>query len=202
MFPLRWNFPFRKKDGSVTTIDDAISSGGGGGGGYTLPTASASTKGGVKIGAGLTMEGEVLNNTNPTPYSLPTASAETLGGVKVGSGLSITDGVLSATGGGGGSALYSHDIVFANVRDMVCTCHIISDSGTAFTLSSLATYLASKGYDGNTSNKYVSAYGYYNSKTIYGIGSSDGTNVQTFNATNASSAFPSSVTVYDTVIEL
>lgn len=103
MFPLRWNFPFRKKDGSISTIDDAISEGGGGGGGYTLPTASAETKGGIKVGSGLTMNGETLNNSNPTPYSLPTASAETLGGVKVGSGLSITDGVLSASGGGGGS---------------------------------------------------------------------------------------------------
>lgn len=95
MFPIPFNFPFRKKDGSLVTIDDAITSGGGGGGGYTLPTASADTKGGVKIGSGLSMSGEVLNNSNPTPYSLPTASAETLGGVKVGSGLSITDGVLS-----------------------------------------------------------------------------------------------------------
>lgn len=111
MFPIPFNFPFRKKDGSLTTIDDAITSGGGGGG-YTLPTASAETKGGVKIGSGLTMEGEVLNNSNPTPYSLPTASAETLGGVKVGSGLSITDGVLSATGGGGSyTPDYVHDVL-------------------------------------------------------------------------------------------
>lgn len=94
MFPLRWNFPFRKKDGSITTIDDAISEGGGGGG-YTLPTASADTKGGIKIGSGLSMSGEVLNNTNPTAYTLPTASAETLGGVKIGSGLSISEGVLN-----------------------------------------------------------------------------------------------------------
>lgn len=93
MFPIPFNFPFRKKDGSLITIDDAISSGGGGG--YTLPTASAETKGGVKIGSGLSMSGEVLNNSNPTPYSLPTASAETLGGVKVGNGLTISDGVLS-----------------------------------------------------------------------------------------------------------
>lgn len=33
----------------------------GGGGSYTLPTASASTKGGIKIGEGLSMDGEVLN---------------------------------------------------------------------------------------------------------------------------------------------
>lgn len=96
MFPLPWNFPFRKKDGTIIDINDAM--GGGGGEPYVLPTASAETKGGVKIGSGLTMDGEVLNNSNPTPYSLPTASAETLGGIKVGSGLSIDDGVLSAGG--------------------------------------------------------------------------------------------------------
>lgn len=92
MFPIRWNFPFRKKDGSMSTIGGEIENAGGS---YTLPTASAETKGGVKIGSGLTMTGEVLSNNNPTPYSLPTASSETLGGVKVGSGLSIDDGVLS-----------------------------------------------------------------------------------------------------------
>lgn len=101
MFPLRWNFPFRKKDGSMTTVEEAISSGGSS---YELPTASANTKGGVKIGSGLSMSGETLNNSNPTPYSLPTASAEVLGGIKVGSGLSIADGVLSALASGGGHA--------------------------------------------------------------------------------------------------
>lgn len=103
MFPISFNFPFRKKDGSITTMEDAISSGGGS---YTLPTASAETKGGVKIGSGLSMSGETLNNNNPTPYVLPTASAETKGGVKVGSGLSIDEnGVLSASGGSGGIIL-------------------------------------------------------------------------------------------------
>lgn len=102
MFPfgrIPFNFPFLKKDGSISTIGDEINAGGGGG--YTLPTASDSTKGGVKIGAGLTMTGEVLSNDNPTPYTLPTAGADTKGGVKVGSGLSIDEnGVLSANGGG------------------------------------------------------------------------------------------------------
>ena len=42
--------------------------------------------------------------SSASPYELPTASASVLGGVKVGSGLSIDgSGVLSATGGGGGS---------------------------------------------------------------------------------------------------
>lgn len=101
MFPIPFNFPFKKSDGSLSTIGAEISAGGGGGG-YTLPTASASTKGGVKIGSGLTMTGEVLSNDNPTPYSLPIAAANVLGGVKVGTNLSIDEnGVLSASGGGG-----------------------------------------------------------------------------------------------------
>lgn len=54
MFPIPWNFPFRKKDGSLGKIEDL-------GGSYTLPTASTETKGGVKIGSGLTMTGEVLS---------------------------------------------------------------------------------------------------------------------------------------------
>lgn len=37
--------------------------GGGGGGGYVLPTASTTVKGGIKVGNGLEMEGEVLNAT-------------------------------------------------------------------------------------------------------------------------------------------
>ena len=77
-------------------INDLIDNGGGGGS-YTLPTASSSTKGGVKIGSGLSMNGEVLNNTNPTPYSLPTASSSTKGGVKIGNGLSMSGDTLNNT---------------------------------------------------------------------------------------------------------
>lgn len=55
MFPISWSTIFRKKDGSLVNMEDAIS-GGGGGGGYTLPTATASRLGGVKIGSGVTVE--------------------------------------------------------------------------------------------------------------------------------------------------
>lgn len=72
---------------------------GSGGSAYVLPTASAETLGGVKVGDNLTIADGVLSAPAPTPaYVLPTASAETLGGVKVGSGLSIADGVLSVAG--------------------------------------------------------------------------------------------------------
>ncbi len=99
---------------------------------YELPTASASTKGGVMVGANLSIENDVLSATDTTyseattsasglmsatdktkmdgiedganNYSLPTASTSELGGVKVdGSSITInSSGVISATGGGGG----------------------------------------------------------------------------------------------------
>ena len=134
MFPIPFNFPFINKNGSRTTIGDAISAGGGGSQ-YTLPTASADTKGGVKIGSGLTMTGEVLSNNNPTPYSLPTASADTLGGVKVGSGLSITDGVLSAAGGGGGGGHCFHVVTTDSSYSEILV--FTSNSSIASTFESL-----------------------------------------------------------------
>lgn len=86
MFPIPFNFPFINKNGSRTTIGDAMSAS------ATIPTASADVKGGVKIGSNLTMTGEVLN------YDLPTASANTKGGVKIGSGINIAeDGTISVT---------------------------------------------------------------------------------------------------------
>lgn len=60
---------------------------------YSLPTASASVKGGIKVGSGLSMSGETLNNTYS--YTLPTASTSVKGGIKVGSGLSMSGETLN-----------------------------------------------------------------------------------------------------------
>ena len=57
---------------------------------YTLPNATTSTLGGIRVGSGLTISSGTLS------YTLPTASAGTLGGVRVGSGLTISGGVLAA----------------------------------------------------------------------------------------------------------
>lgn len=73
---------------------------GSGGSTYILPTASADTLGGVKVGDNLNIDDGVLSA--PDPYELQAASDETLGGIKVGSNLSIDEnGVLSAAGGSG-----------------------------------------------------------------------------------------------------
>jgi phage-related tail fiber protein len=63
---------------------------------YTLPNASASTLGGVKVGSGLSIDGSGVLTANV--QALNPATASTLGGVKVGGGLAVTaDGTLSAT---------------------------------------------------------------------------------------------------------
>lgn len=75
----------------------------GGGTGYTLPTASATRKGGIKVrdgDDGLKMEGEYLTVTltGGSDYSLKPATTSRLGGIKVGEGLDIDDnGVLSCS---------------------------------------------------------------------------------------------------------
>ena len=71
-----------------------------GGGTYVLPAATSSVLGGVRVGAGLSVD---VNGLLAATYALPTATASVLGGVKVGPGLAIDGtGILSATGGGGG----------------------------------------------------------------------------------------------------
>ena len=68
---------------------------------YTLPTASPSVLGGVKIGSNLTIDANGVLSANAGAYTLPTASTTTLGGVKV-DGTSITidgNGVITANAG-------------------------------------------------------------------------------------------------------
>ena len=64
---------------------------------YTLPIASPDTRGGVRIGNGLTMLGDILS-VDSSQQTLPVATRNLLGGVKVGEGLAVTgDGLLSST---------------------------------------------------------------------------------------------------------
>jgi hypothetical protein len=66
---------------------------------YTLPTASQSVLGGVRVdGITVTINGSGIISS-ASAYTLPTASGSTLGGIKVGTGLSISAGVLSVVSG-------------------------------------------------------------------------------------------------------
>lgn len=80
----------------VTNLENA--------GGYTLPIASSSRLGGIKVGQNLSIASDgTLSATGGGggSYVLPPATSETLGGIKVGQNLTIADdGTLSATGGG------------------------------------------------------------------------------------------------------
>lgn len=73
--------------------------------GYSLPTASSTELGGVKVGGGLSITADGILNciiSGGVSYTLPIAGVSTLGGVMIGSGLSIADdGTLSVTAGGG-----------------------------------------------------------------------------------------------------
>ncbi len=64
---------------------------------YTLPTASTTVLGGVKVdGTTITINGSGVISTSGA-YTLPTATDTVLGGVKIGSGVTITSGVISVS---------------------------------------------------------------------------------------------------------
>jgi hypothetical protein len=77
---------------------------------YTLPTASTSTLGGVKIGSGIEIAFDgTISVTTSTPYVLTTATTGALGGVKI-DGTTIVingNGVISAVGGGGSTSTWA-----------------------------------------------------------------------------------------------
>jgi hypothetical protein len=63
--------------------------------GYSLPTATASVLGGIKIGSGLSIDGSGVVSA-ASSYTLPDATTLVKGGVIVGTGLSVSSGTLSA----------------------------------------------------------------------------------------------------------
>ena len=65
---------------------------------YTLPTASATVLGGIKVGSNLTIDGNGLLSAVQGSYTLPTASTTVLGGVKIdGTTITISNGVISGS---------------------------------------------------------------------------------------------------------
>ncbi len=66
---------------------------------YSLPTATTSVLGGVKVdGTTVTITGGVISAAPGSSYTLPTATTSVLGGVKVdGSSIVINSGVISST---------------------------------------------------------------------------------------------------------
>jgi len=62
---------------------------------YTLSAATDSVLGGVRIGSGITIDGNGVISAS-SGYTLPSATTSTLGGVIVGEGLSVSSGTVSA----------------------------------------------------------------------------------------------------------
>lgn len=109
MFPLKANEPYIKETGERSTLGAEL----GAGGSSSLPIASASTLGGVKIGSGINV---AEDGTISSPgYTLPVATASALGGVKIGSGINVAeDGTISTSGGGGtATKIYYKDLTVA-----------------------------------------------------------------------------------------
>jgi hypothetical protein len=65
---------------------------------YSLPTATASVLGGIKIGSGLAIDGSGVVTAAGT-YTLPAATTSVLGGMIVGTGLGVSSGTVSVTYG-------------------------------------------------------------------------------------------------------
>lgn len=129
---------------------------------YTLPLASYTTRGGIKLSS--STQGGTPNGITTTPgrtyavqvnsneqavvnvpwtdtkYTLPTASASTLGGVKVGSGLSISNGVLSTSGGD--VKIYETTL---NFEDIIGSSRTSMTSGEVTEVLNISTKL-SQGY--------------------------------------------------------
>lgn len=76
-------------DTSLKTVEGSIPAA------YTLPKASATVLGGVKVGSNLSIDSSGKLSATAQGYTLPTATATVLGGVKIGTGISIADGVIS-----------------------------------------------------------------------------------------------------------
>lgn len=148
-----------------------------GGSNYTLPTASSSTLGGVKVGTGLGINSgtlsasvagivagnnvSVVNNSGVytinaitsggggNAYVLPTASGSVLGGVKVGAGLAIANGILSTTGGGGGSgSVYSVTAGSGLTGGTITTAGTIAVDGTVIRTTGAQTMTGLKQFTG------------------------------------------------------
>lgn len=78
---------------------------------YTLPAATSSTLGGVKIGSNITVSSGTISlsktnvttalgytpPTTDTKYTLPNATSSVLGGVKIGSNITVSYGTISLT---------------------------------------------------------------------------------------------------------
>ena len=163
---------------SFTTINTS-----GGGTSYTLPVASGSVLGGIKLGTGLTIDGsgvvsvtgggssfsgnynDLTNKpTIPSAYTLPTANTSTLGGVKVDGTTILIDnyGVISSVGGSSGGVTLSQVGTYLTTNGYTTQTYVdgqISNlvSGAASALNTLNELATALGNDANFASTITSS---------------------------------------------
>jgi hypothetical protein len=93
---------------------------------YTLPTATTSVLGGVRVdGTTVTVTASGVISATPGAYVLPAATPTTLGGIKIGAGLDIdVNGVVNVTASGIGGGLVTR-------QDLVGTTSSLADNASA-----------------------------------------------------------------------
>jgi hypothetical protein len=92
-----------------------------------LPLAAANTRGAVRIGSGISIDGNGVISAS-SGYTLPTATDSVLGGVKIGSGVSITDGVISVSTA---YAATSHSHSASDITSGTLSASLLPTSGVA-----------------------------------------------------------------------
>ena len=104
---------------------------------YTLPTASADTLGGVKIGSGLTITAGVLSASGGGSYTLPVATGSVLGGIK-----SSTDILVDGNGVATVNASVFANLGIANVwtNDQQFNSYVNFISAIEFQSTAIFTY--------------------------------------------------------------
>lgn len=131
---------------------------------YTLPAASDTVLGGVKIdGVTLALNGSgqlYYTGSGVGGYTLPPATASTLGGIKVGTNLSVTvDGTLSATIPTTVSSFTNDSGYLTTVTD------ISGNAGTATTLQTART-INGVNFDGSANITVTAAAGTLTGNTL------------------------------------
>jgi hypothetical protein len=135
---LRFDLPYIKTQLATVATSGAYADLSGKPSAYSLPTATASTLGGIKIGSGLTIDGSGVVTAAGT-YTLPAATGSVLGGVIVGTGLAVTSGTVSVSYGTSSStACVGNDARLSDARTP--TAHTQAFSTITATPTTLAGY--------------------------------------------------------------
>lgn len=130
---------------NISTMSSKLSGIESGANKYTLPTASSSTLGGIKVGSNLTINDGVLSGTPNTTYNVATQSAngllsssdkKKLDGIASGAQVNT---VTSVAGKTGAVTLAKSDVSLGNVAniDQSKAIKSITRSGTTFTATAL-----------------------------------------------------------------